>query len=411
MRALLLVLLTACGSSTPSSAPDAPAPVDGRPAGSGPITVNAPYLDANHQITPGATVLFYDADGALVDRVVTGADGRATGIATPESNVMVLPPTHDRRDYYSWYRVSPGDELYTERVTVADAKPARHVSVVIPYDEATTTQYTVSAVGLTAAATPPPSGPVALDATVDADAPSVGDLVGESWHADRPKFFTVQGVPLAAPVIDVRSSIWSSGATFRVPMTVPSNTASVIGYYSSLAAGRVLWQGAGSVNGPETQFDLPIETPGAYVGDGYALQVFVQPTGSPTFVATFNAPSVGVDPAKLASTADQVVDTNNSVTWRQASVAQYNMGIEVVLSGAAGSWHIVMPADRTSFTPPPVPADLELPPAMPDATVQYIGGNDPLGYAALRTDVDAFDPYHYAQVIPAHAGLYRAAHD
>lgn len=384
---------------------------DGRPPGSGPITVNAPYFDANNQVTSGATVLFYAADGTLVDRVVTGPDGRATGIATPESFVLVVPPTRDLRDYYSWYRVSPGDELYTQRAPVSGAKAARPISVVIPYEDVSATKYMVSAVGLSATTAAPPTGPVSLDATVDADAPATGDLVAEAWHADHPKFFTVHGVALAAPVIDVRSSIWSLAGVFDTSMIVPTNTNWVTGYFSYLAAGRVAWQGAASVTGPDTHFTLAFDVPGPYIGDGNALQVFVQPVGGPTFAATFDGAPSAIDLPTLASTAGQVVDTNNAVTWQKSTVAQSDLGVEVVLSGAAGRWHIVMPPDATSFTPPPLPADLELPPAMPDASVQYIGGTDPLGYAALRTDVDAFDAYHFAQVIPTRANAYRCAHD
>ena len=37
----------------------------------------------------------------------------------------------------------------------------------------------------------------------------------------------------------------------------------------------------------------------------------------------------------------------------------------------------------------------------------YVGGNDPAGYRALRTDPDVFDLYHWAQVIPTQPGIYR----
>jgi len=56
----------------------------------------------------------------------------------------------------------------------------------------------------------------------------------------------------------------------------------------------------------------------------------------------------------------------------------------------------------------PAPADIGEFTAI-NATVRFCAGNDPAGYAAVRTDPSAFDPEGWAQVLPAASGLYRIA--
>ena len=211
-RNLILAVLAACGSSAPAT-PDAPvvadAAPDGLPADAGPITVHAPYSDASNRITPGATVLFYDGANAIVDRVTTGADGRATGMGRRGGMVLVLPPDGVRPEYYSWYSVMPGEELTTRRAPEpsAAAHAERHVSVILRREFNDYTHYAVGAVGLGASTiVAAGSDDVILDATLDADAPLVGDVVAKTTDSTGTYVYYIVAhqVRLDTDLIDLR---------------------------------------------------------------------------------------------------------------------------------------------------------------------------------------------------------------
>ena len=70
------------------------------------------------------------------------------------------------------------------------------------------------------------------------------------------------------------------------------------------------------------------------------------------------------------------------------------------------SWIVVLPGDRRTFVPPPLPDDIAAFRAS-DARVRFVGGNDPQGYAAIRTDPLAFEPQTWADVVPASPDGYR----
>jgi hypothetical protein len=67
----------------------------------------------------------------------------------------------------------------------------------------------------------------------------------------------------------------------------------------------------------------------------------------------------------------------------------------------------VLAACGHTFSPLQLPPDIAPYPAVVEARVEFIAGNDPAGYAAVRTDPSAMDPEIYANAIPATPGTYR----
>lgn len=417
-RILAVAALAACGN-TPASKPDA-APdggnsvivPDGLPANAGPITVHAPYPDASNRITPGATVLFYDGQGRLLDRVVTGADGKATGNAVDGSTVMVLPPYGVRAAYYTWIAVTPGDELTAQRdpVPAAAAPAERHISVTTNrYYSSKTATYALGTVGLSASQiVQPGTDDISFDATLAGDAPLVNDLVVRYKEPTATGFEVKHAVSLDAGVIDLRPAHWGIGYSYNATVALPPVVDWLTAYHKSLSGGRVLWQDEATVDWSVTPVALGFVIPEG-VGDGAALMLSYG-SSIQTVALSYNAPPANLSWQQATPIADAVnLASGNSATWYPPATLAASVGVELTLTSANAAWQIVMPPGQMSFTPPTIPSDIQPPPAMDTARVAYAGGNDPAGYRALRSDPDVFDLYRWAQVLPATPGVYRFA--
>ncbi|HSN29453.1 MAG TPA: hypothetical protein VLT45_24350, partial [Kofleriaceae bacterium] len=175
----------------------------------------------------------------------------------------------------------------------------------------------------------------------------------------------------------------------------------------------VLWQEPAFIDTTVTPMTLSFASPGA--GDGHALAISYELNDGrdyPSYALSYNAPPMYLDWSQLAPFAANVVlSADNSVRWEKGTFVGGELGIEVTLSAQGARWHVLLPPGQTAFTAPPIPSDLVLPPMMTAARVSYVGGNDPAGYRALRTDPDVFDLYHWAQVTPATPGVFRFAGD
>ena len=397
-RILLLAALAACTSSPPG----------GDPPDNERVTVIAPYFDARGGITPGATVLYYDADGVLVDRVVTDGQGYARSIAGPISSVLVAPPTAGG-DYYSWLGVWPGDHLTTQHAPApVAATPGHHMAFTLPRFANDAASYSISAVGMagmTAAAAG--TDDVTLDATVEDDAPAVGDVVAEVATGAARHFIVAHGVAVDAGAVDLRASHWEMGAPFSATIALPEGAAWLAAYDKRLSNGRVLWVDTARTDAPAGNVALSFLWPTA--GDAGALAVDYQLADGTTYALSYNEPPDGLDTAPLMPLAQDVARAaDGSVTWNRSLTSSDEIGVELVQLGDTATWHIVMPPGERSFTPPVIPADVQ-PPAMTTARVTFVVGNEPGAYGALRSDPDVFDLPNWGHVMPRIRGTYRFA--
>ena len=357
--------------------------------------------------TPGATVLYYDDAGALLDRVAADGDGRARSIAGPISSVLVAPPAAGG-DYYSWVGVWPGDHLYTAAPTVpATADAGHHMAITIPRFANDATAYSISAVGLTGAATVAPgTDPVTLDATIAADAPSSSDVIAQVATGAASHFIIAHGVSLGTAAADLRSGHWESGAPYAATVGLPAGAAWVSAYDQRLSGGRVLWQDAFRADAPAGDVALSFVSPQA--GDAGALAVSYQLADGTAYALSYNAPPDGLDTGSLMPLATDIARAvDGSVTWNSSRAAPDEIGVELVQFGATTKWHIVVPPGQRSFTPPVLPADVPPPPAMASVRVTFVVGNEPGAYGALRNDVNVFDLPQWGQVMPRLRGTYR----
>src|SRR3569623_125585 len=113
---------------------------------------------------------------------------------------------------------------------------------------------------------------------------------------------------------------------------------------------------------------------------------------APSFVAESDAPAP-TGPITLAGTV-----------WSDAPAAE-----DLVAEAARPDHSRFAIAHAVPLTSPAI--DLQDDQPMPDGTVTYIGGNDPAGYAAARTDPNVFDFIRYSEIVPATPGVYRYAHN
>ena len=407
-RSLLLAALTSCATTSPGSPGSDPSDTER-------VTVFAPYGDASHAIDAGATVLFYDANGALLDRETTGTDGRARSIPGPISTVVVVPTGPIPGDTYIWEGVSPGDHLYTERpaqppVVPPDATEARDVSVTIRRFAHDPTRYRITAIGMSSPSQTiaPGDDPVTLAATLDPDAPATGDVVAMVDDGAARHFIVAHDVSLAGHTIDLRGSHWEDGDSFSATVVLPTAATWFSADYERLSHGRAVWAeptDTGALAG-----DLSVDFTWPHVGDASALSLGYQLSGGTTWGLSYNEPPDAFSTAQLAPTATSVTrNADGSVSWTSSGSGREEIGVSLVLGGAPTSVRVLMPPGRRSFVPPPLPADLGALPPTTYARVTFVGGNEPGAYGALRNDLDACDLYRWARVMPALRGTYRFA--
>lgn len=419
MKALLSVLavLAACGDSTPAR-PDAPDAPDGATVS---VYVGYPrYAQATGPVE-GAIVLFYDAAGTLVDRQVSGANGIATGAAPAGGTVTVLSPAGMNLGQTTWVDIAPGDHLFTTQAFWAPPVETDHrLAVTIPRDGDDILSYEASAVGFSAFINTPLAGSdsIVLAGAVGADAAAIGDLVVTAVHNDgHARFIVVPGATLSNTSIDLSASTWADPNPLAIAIeNIPADEHWISAEYLLLEGGQPLWAESHYSGSHSSQVSLALDVPGSLAADS-ALALIYQREPMPArqhfFDATFNGAPATINLAALAPPDATAISaqTSGAVTWDVSGDPTTTTGIRLAIGSAVQGdldWTVLLPPDRRAFTPPPVPADLAEFKAL-DASVTLYAGNEPGGYAALRTSPLVFDPQAWAQVVPATPGTYRIA--
>jgi hypothetical protein len=407
-RLLWLAALAACGSSSPASPDAAPPDV---PADVGPIRVFAPFPRSGDAFTPtpGATALFYDAAGTLVDRQVTDSDGMATGMAPADSSVTVVPPPSADQTYYTWIDVSPGDHLATMEAPgpIADVL---HTSVTLPRAGDDVTSYVLSGVDFRGSTMmPPATGNIVIDGSLNSEAPTVGDVVAVANRGAQSSFLVAHGVTLDAAALDLTSLAWSPGSSVATTVSgIADDTRWLTAYYQLLAGTSVVWEASMVDAQPMGTFDMTPQVPEA-VGDGRGVQLFFQRGSGESWALSYNHPGSTIDLGTLVPTAFNVTQQDHTVSWEVAGQPGGAAAVRLDFPGPAATWRVVMPPQQRTFVPPVIPADLPGPQSLYNPRVTFVGGNAPGGYAAVRTDGLIFDLYRYGQQMPATPGIYRLA--
>jgi len=403
------VVLAACGD--PQKAPDAGAMPDAGPA---PITVYVSF-DAGsnyHYAQAGAAVLFFDPTGNLVDRQVTGSDGLARGNAPEHSSVTVVTPA--RGNLYSWVDVAPGDHLYTTPIYVAPPTVTiGTANVILPSDGDDVSSYGVSGPRYQASGTGSGAGAVTIMASVYSDAPKTGDLVAEATHTDgRHRYLVARDVAIDSALVDLSSGTWADATPLPFAFTeIAADTTSISASYELLSGNHSVW-GAGSSGLLAANGQFPIEAPAPI--DSHSVMTFIfhrGPDGHGNgFAVSFRQPTPMLDVQALEPPdATAATLSGYTATWDIAGDPTHATGVWVMEDlGNGASWTAILPPDRRTFEPPALPPDLDWPAGPTHVHVTFFGGNDPAGYAGLRTDPLVMSPFGYAFSEPATPGVYRS---
>ena len=396
----LLVLVAACGGGTSAGPADAAPPVGD------PVTVHyqVSAMPPN-DVVAGATVLFYDADGNLVERAVTDATGVAHGHVLAGGAVTAT----DAHDYVTWFDVEPGDTLWT-------TWPIPQVSqssmlITLPRD-GDASFYDATGPGFFGqlASAPPATGPISFSGTLDLSTATTGTVVAEATHPSAPtRFLVVPGVSLPQATLDLSASTWIDPTPLDVQLTdLPSPFTTAGWRYTEYRGETELWNGTQVTSNPTGSVTLHYATPGA-LGDGAAITAYPQ-LGDPR---RFFALAIGVSgstidvgamiPPRLDALA---LGADDTLTWTRDGAGPPSLAIVIDLRGQSGaSWTVIAPGASTSLRLPPLPADLA-PVGLAATGGRFVGGNDPRGYRGYVIDPAASSPYVWADERPA-AGTYR----
>jgi len=426
MKSLVSVLalaLVACHQASPDTAsPDAGSPdavhFDANHGDGPPVIVYAYYeRDPGHDssVKPGAIVLFYDADGELVDRAVTGDDGKATGLVRAGGSVTVVPPPGSS-DLYTWVDVAPGDHLFNAEDPGPPGPPqGSTLTVTLPRDADATSYRTSFVGGGTSQEHPPATGSIETSGFVRSSSEGVTDLVAEARHADGHKrFFVAHGVKVDGGPIDLGDHAWADPTVQTFTFTaVPDKIEYVNPSYLALTGTDWVWSGDLAdhvITHPAATFAASFETPGA-IGDGSALQTYFmrdRDGGSPdSWFLTINHPGPTIDLASMMPpTATVAPPDHGRFSWTVDGDPARALGLALQMYTSTATWTVLLPPDRRAFTLPSLPSDVPAPPAFPQARAQFLGGVDPAGYAGVRTQA-AMSPYQWAQRWPSSPGAYR----
>jgi hypothetical protein len=152
-------------------------------------------------------------------------------------------------------------------------------------------------------------------------------------------------------------------------------------------------------------------------GNGHAVLVPFQPGSGLGTLYYRDAPTTidlgALLPPKVTMLQRPV---NGATSWTIDTSKANGPAIGIVLGYTfglnEGNWVVVLPPDRTSFSPPALPSDIEqLPQIYAAFGGNFVGSNDPAGYTAIRTDPAAMDNYAFrlsGELPPP--GIYRATY-
>ena len=367
---LLLAALAACGDDGVNTLPDAP-PADGEILGDAPpggsVTVTA--WAGNAARDADAIVLFQRANGTLVSRVDTDANGMATGDVPAGGMVTIVQSS----GFTTIVQVGGGDAIEVGNNVLSTPGTA---TLVLPAAPGGTTNHQLLAAQCGNGA----SAGTTITFTMFAPCPQPTTLVAAARAGAATLAFLVESVAITPGSTTTLTGTWATPAQFSA--TIENLPASVT---RALAT-------AGSRVGTTTAYALPTDLPAPSggtttgtiavppsFGDGTDLRYFLG-QGFEAYQQGFES----VAGARSAHTFDgshllpwiQTIDgSSNGVTWTQSSGESYDGAIVTFdfnyKTATLLSWRVILPEAARQFTLPMLPADIELP-AQADQTDVHV---------------------------------------
>ncbi len=380
----MLAALTACGDDGTNALPDAP-PADGEVLGDAPpggsVTVTA--WTGNAVRDANAIVLFQRANGTLVSRADTDANGMATGDVPAGGMVTVVQPSV----FTTIVQVGGGDAIEVGNNVLSTPGTA---TLVLPAAPGGTTNHQV----LVASCGNGSSAGTTIPFTMFAPCPQPTTLVAAARAGAATLAFLVESVAITPGTTTTLTGTWATPAQFSA--TIENLPASVT---RALAT-------AGSRVGTTTAYALPTDLPAPSggtttgtiavppaFGDGTDLRYFVG-QGFDAYQQGFESvagarSAYTFDGSHLLPWIQSLAQQGNSVTWTQSSGDSYDGAIATIefqyKNSTQLTWRVILPEAARQFVLPTLPSDIELPTKAPDLAVHVeLVESSAFDYAAMR---------------------------
>lgn len=396
-------MLISCGGTTPAtpdaieaSSPDARA-TDVDAAEPPPVTVE--------DVGVRETVLFYDADGALLARVTPTAFGPVRGQVPAGGSVTVVDGT-PATFMTTFLEVAPGDNLH---VGLSSPTPPSTTSydIIVPND-GTDAQYHVLGAHLKGDAVAIDGGPVTIHASLDDNAPHTATaLVLQAQHTASTRTFVLGDWTLTSAPLDLSSFAWNDGSRQSFVLTHGGIPVAATATYSLVDDGVAFAPVAGKTNNGEVDLTVPVR--------GAPTMLNLDIAGATLFHerVTIRDLSQNIDLQQfdLPELTSPAVSADGVVTWTSTGGVLEPVAAQVVLEMGAGNlWAFIAPGTKQSFRLPQLPSDLAWAASPTGISGVFVGSNDAGGYATYRNDPFAVSPHDYAYELPHSPGGYRVAH-
>ena len=382
----LTALLAACGDDGPRVLPDAPwsgdavdAP-DDVPAG-GSVTVTV--WDQGER-DPAAVILLHTADGTIAQRVMTDANGVATG-EVPTGGMITVA---QRGVFTTIVQAAGGDSI----VVGGEVAPVRaSATLTVPAAPSGTTNHVVVA---PCASGGSPTTTITLTVFAPCTQPTPVLAIARGGQVDQA--FLVGSATIVEDGTTDLAGTWESPAQFAWSVTnLPAPVTQVAASIGSRIGTRTPYSPVSALPAPgggATSATVPVAP--AY-GDGTQLRYFlIGATGSQGVTrafATTSAPTSDTfDAAHLLPWVESVSSNAAGMTWTQSSGDAYDGAIATFefqyKTATFLTWRVIAPASARQVALPVLPPDLATRLTQTDRLSAHVSlyESDAFDYAAMR---------------------------
>jgi hypothetical protein len=378
----LMVTLAACGKIVPNN-PDASgidasgddggvaidAPVDAQTRGT--ITVNVLSVDGDGQPEAGATVLFYEPDGSLADRVLSDIDGQASAELGRGGSITVVRLREYETRFTTVLEVSPDDVITVGRAPTTLGSRNGSFRVIVP-ERANATSYQVQG-GCSYGS----GGSTAFNVNMYS-CPNVGDLLGTTTVGNSLYYIGRNDVDLAASDVNLTSETWTFMPSFSLSLTaVPADLDHLGLMRETIGASGSPWSSYANLASPSAGVHtFSLRYPSG-VGRATLVRAYLDKSGyrlrgqggggraqilfSKINSASVSSHTIEVEPRLLPWLGEPQLD-GREVSWpADGGSAPGDVMIADLqwFANTTGRWRIVAPPGTTHVTLPTLPEDFD----------------------------------------------------
>jgi hypothetical protein len=329
--------------------------------------------NGSHPPQAGVTVVFQDANGEVVESVVTGADGRATASAKSSSSIHMataLIRYMTSPEFITWVGVSPTDVLTAINPQQGGLPPSNLFTITLPGAYPGANHHTAGIMSCQVTMTDPTKS---LSTSLSADCvAATNPFLGIAWDisttpATPLAFASVKGV--AAPPASAVLGAWAPAVPLPVEIiNAPADTNGTQVDVRVIEDGRNLVQyhpsSLHSFSVPDGLADATqsraLMTFGSGClgpppcGDGGWRTIEMQVAGTPASITHDGSTAL---PAITAFTTDRTDPNRPLFAWTSNGSLASTSGGNVAFLFTGGNWSFIVPPSATTLKVPALPAD------------------------------------------------------